>query len=68
VWTLSIAHGPRRRQSMVDLGQGVGDDLTGVRPNSCFGARRLTGNGAIEREEHGEFVSGLTGVRVAAWR
>jgi hypothetical protein len=52
----------------VDLGQGVGDDLTGARPNGCSGARQLTGDGAMEREEHGESVSGLTGVQAAAWR
>jgi hypothetical protein len=32
------------------------------------GAPKLTGGGAKEREEHGEFGSGLTGARVAAWR
>jgi hypothetical protein len=32
------------------------------------GARELTGEGAKERGEHGEPVSGLTGARVAVWR
>jgi hypothetical protein len=31
------------------------------------GAPKLTGGGAKEREEHGEFGSGLTGARAAAW-
>jgi hypothetical protein len=53
---------------MVDLGQGVGDDLTGARPNSCSEAQRLTANGATEREEHGESVSSLTGAWMAVWR
>jgi hypothetical protein len=32
------------------------------------GALKLTSGGAIERGEHGELGSGLTGARVAAWR
>jgi hypothetical protein len=32
------------------------------------GALKLTGGGAIEREEHGKLGSGLTGARVALWR
>jgi hypothetical protein len=32
------------------------------------GAPKLTGGGAKEREEHGEFGSGLTRARAAAWR
>jgi hypothetical protein len=32
-----------------------------------FGALKLTGSGAIEREEHEELGSGFTGVRAAAW-
>jgi hypothetical protein len=32
------------------------------------GARELAGEGAKERGEHGEPVSGLTGARVAVWR
>jgi hypothetical protein len=32
------------------------------------GAPQLTGGGAKEREEHGEFGLGLNGARVAAWR
>jgi hypothetical protein len=32
------------------------------------GALKLTGGGAIERGEHGELGSGLTGARVTAWR
>jgi hypothetical protein len=32
------------------------------------GALKLTGGGAIERGEHGELGSGLTGARAAAWR
>jgi hypothetical protein len=53
---------------MVDLGQGVGDDLTGARPNGCSEAQRLTVNGATEGEEHGESVSSLTGAWMAVWR
>jgi hypothetical protein len=53
---------------MVDLGQVVGDDLIRARPNGYSGAWWLTGNGATEREEHGESVSSLTGARVVAWR
>jgi hypothetical protein len=34
----------------VDLGQGVGDDLIGARPNGCSRARRVAGDGATERE------------------
>jgi hypothetical protein len=36
--------------------------------SSRSGAPKLTGGGAKEREEHGEFGSGLTGARAAAWR
>jgi hypothetical protein len=36
--------------------------------SSRFGALKLTGGGAIERREHGELGSGLTGARAAAWR
>jgi hypothetical protein len=32
------------------------------------GALKLTSKGAIERGEHGELGSGLTGARAAAWR
>jgi hypothetical protein len=32
------------------------------------GARRLTGDGATEREEHEESISDLTGARAVAWR
>jgi hypothetical protein len=32
------------------------------------GAPKLTGGGAKEREEHGEFGSSLTRARAAAWR
>jgi hypothetical protein len=32
------------------------------------GALKLTGGGAIERGEHGELDSDLTGARAAAWR
>jgi hypothetical protein len=32
------------------------------------GALKLTGRGTIERGEHGELSSGLTGARAAAWR
>jgi hypothetical protein len=52
----------------VDLGQGIGDDLTGARPNGGSGARRLAGDGTTEGEKHDESVLGLTGARVAAWR
>jgi hypothetical protein len=52
---------------MVDLGQGISDDLAGARPNDCSGARWLSGNGT-EREEHGESVSGLTGAWAVAWQ
>jgi hypothetical protein len=31
-------------------------------------APKLTDRGAKEREEHGEFGSGLTGARAAVWR
>jgi hypothetical protein len=67
-WTQSTARGPQRRWSTVDLGQGVGDDLAGARPIGCSGAWRLVGDGAMEREEHGESVSGVTGAQVVAWR
>jgi hypothetical protein len=51
----------------MDLGQGISDDLAGARPNGYSGAQRLIGDGATEREEHGESVSGLTGAWAAAW-
>jgi hypothetical protein len=65
-WTRSTARGPRRSHSTVELGQGVSDDLTGARPNGRSGARWLTGDGAMEREDHGESVSGFTEARVVA--
>jgi hypothetical protein len=52
----------------VDPGQGDGNDLTGARPNGGSGARWLADDGTIEREKHGESVSGLTRAWVAAWR
>jgi hypothetical protein len=53
---------------MVDLGQGDGDDLAGAQPNGSSGARRLTDDGIMEREKHGESVSGLTRAQAAVWR
>jgi hypothetical protein len=53
---------------MVDLGQGVGDDLTGARPSAYSGVRRLAGDGAMEREEHGESISGFTRAWAVVWR
>jgi hypothetical protein len=50
------------------LGHGWPKRLTGARPSSYSGARRLTGEGAIEREEHGESVSGLTEARAVVRR
>jgi hypothetical protein len=47
---------------------GVGDDLTGARPNGCSEAWWLTSDGTTEREEHGEPDSGLTGARAVSWR
>jgi hypothetical protein len=35
--------------------------------SSRSGALKLTGRGAIERGEHREFGSGLTGARAAVW-
>jgi hypothetical protein len=32
------------------------------------GAQEFTGDGATERGEHGEFVSGLTRAQAAVWR
>jgi hypothetical protein len=52
----------------VDLGQRVGDDLTRARPNGCSRARRLAGDGATERGQPGESISGLTGAWAAVWR
>jgi hypothetical protein len=52
----------------VDLGQGDGDDLAGAQPNSSSRAWRLTDDGIMEREKHGESVSGLTRARGAVWR
>jgi hypothetical protein len=66
--TPSTARGPRRHRSTVDLGQRVGDDLTRARPNGCSRARRLAGDGATERGQPGESISGLTGAWAAVWR
>jgi hypothetical protein len=60
-WTaMALIHG--------GLGHGWPKRLTGARPSSHSGARRLTGEGAIEREEHGESVSGLTEARAVVRR
>jgi hypothetical protein len=67
-WTRSTSRGPRRRRSTVDLGQGVGDDLTRARPSGRSGAWWLIGDGATEREGHEESISGFTEARAAAWR
>jgi hypothetical protein len=45
---------------------GVSDDLAGAQPNGCSEAWRLTNDGAMEREEHGEPGSGLTGARATS--
>jgi hypothetical protein len=50
------------------LGHGRLKGLARARPSGRSGARWLTGNGATEREEHGESVSGLTRVRAVAWQ
>jgi hypothetical protein len=39
-----------------------------AQPNDRSGARWLTGDGAVEKGARGEFISGLTGARVAVWR
>jgi hypothetical protein len=43
-------------------------ELTEAWPSGRSGARRHTDDGATERGEHEESISGLTGVRAAVWR
>jgi hypothetical protein len=50
------------------LDRGVSDDLTRARPRGHSRSRQLVGDGATEREEHGESISDFTGAQAAAWR
>jgi hypothetical protein len=50
------------------LGHSRPKGLARARPSGRFGAWWLTGDGATEREEHREFVLGLTRARAVAWR
>jgi hypothetical protein len=45
------------------LGHGRPEGLTGAGPSGRSGAWQLADDGAIEREEHGESISGLTRAR-----
>jgi hypothetical protein len=61
-WTESMA-------ALVHGRQGLGRPkrLTGAQLSGRSRARWITDDGATEREEHGESISGLTGARVVAW-
>jgi hypothetical protein len=59
-WTRSTARGPRWRRSTVDLGQGVGDDLTGAQPSGRSRTRRLIIDGTT--------VGGARGARLGLHR
>jgi hypothetical protein len=50
------------------LGHGQPKGLIGARPTGRSGARWLTGDGAMGREEHWESISGLTRAWAVAWR
>jgi hypothetical protein len=67
-WTQSIAHGPRlqtvHRGPRIVPWRGARRSLT----SGPSGAREFTGEGATERGEHGESVSGLTRARAAVWQ
>jgi hypothetical protein len=50
------------------LDRGVSDDLTKARTRGHSRSRQLVGDGATEREEHGESISDFTREQAAAWR